>query len=139
MPVQIFNECGTQYDYEDETKSIAEYVLSKEGRHAEIGIVLVDDTTILELNKKYLQHDYITDVISFPIDEVDGTLEGELYVCVDQAIRQAREYEVTLHHEVSRLVVHGILHLIGYNDATTQQKALMKEKEDEYLGHLKVS
>jgi probable rRNA maturation factor len=139
MPVDVFKENTAYGNPEDETKRIVEYVLSTEGRDAEIGVVFVNKEKILELNKIFLKHDYVTDVISFPIEEIDGIIEGEVYVCIDQAMRQAEEYGVSLDREVARLVIHGVLHLLGYNDTTTEQKRMMKEKEDLYIDRLKGS
>lgn len=137
MPVKVFSDHTDGEALLDETKRTAEYVLSKEGRTSEIGIVFVDERKIKDLHKKYLQRDYITDVISFRLDEEEGRVEGEVYVCIDQAKRQAREYGVSFRQEVSRLVIHGILHLLGYDDSTREQRSVMKKKEDAYVEHLK--
>ncbi len=139
MPVQVFAEHPDGELFRDETKRIAEYVLSKEERIADIRVVYVDDKAIHELNKKYLHHDYVTDVISFPLGEDDGVIEGEIYVCVDQAKRQAEEYTVTHRQELSRLVIHGVLHIIGYDDTAPDERSSMKEKEDTYLEMIEAS
>jgi probable rRNA maturation factor len=122
----------------DETKRTAEYVLNIEGKNAEISIVFVGDEMIRDLNKSYLHHNDITDVISFPLEEQDDRIEGEVYICIEQAVRQAREFGVSLSNEVSRLVIHGILHLMGYDDAAPDEKSVMSDKEDRYLKELQI-
>jgi len=139
MLVQVFAEHPDGEAFVDETKRLVEYVLNKEERNAEIRVVYVQDEEIQALNKKYLQHDYVTDVISFPLDEENGVVEGEVYVCIDQAKRQAEEHSVPVRREVSRLVIHGVLHIIGYDDATPDERSFMQQKEDEYLEMFEIS
>jgi len=98
----------------------------------ELSIVFVDDRKIRNLNKTYLAHNGVTDVISFPLQE-GSDLEGEVYVNLDQAARQAREYGVGAREEIHRLVTHGILHLIGYDDRTKKQQHTIHSREDIYL------
>jgi probable rRNA maturation factor len=106
------------------------------GSSADVNIVFVGDRTMLSLNRTFLRHDYQTDVLSFPLSESSGVLEGEVYVNLDQARRQAREYRATIRSEVSRLVAHGVLHLAGYDDGSHAQRRVMKEREDWYVGRL---
>ncbi len=87
------------------------------------------------MNKRYLRHNRITDVITFPLGAGRG-VEGEVYVNLDQARRQARAYGVPFHAEVKRLVVHGTLHLLGYRDSTPSLKTRMSRREDHYLARL---
>ncbi len=98
---------------------------------ADITLVLTDEASIRKLNKEYLNHDYVTDVIAFPFDEDE--LAGEIYVCVEQAKRQAQEYNVSLRNELLRLAVHGLLHLIGYDDKTDDLRKKMFEKQEKYI------
>lgn len=98
----------------------------------ELNIVFVDDREITRLNRKFLNHYYTTDVISFRLDN-DEVLDGEVYVNLNQAYRQAREYNVAVRDEVKRLVIHGVLHLVGYNDCTKVKKEIMHSLENKYL------
>ncbi|MBI1804458.1 MAG: rRNA maturation RNase YbeY [Ignavibacteriae bacterium] len=101
---------------------------------ADMNIVFVADKRMRALNGQYLQHRYTTDVLSFQLTEPQSkTLEGEVYVNLDQARRQARLYNVTLQCEVARLIVHGILHVVGYDDKTKRQKDRMTRMENQYL------
>lgn len=97
-----------------------------------VSLVFVDDRTMRELNRRYLRHDRTTDVLSFSY----GTrrrLEGEIIVNLDQARRQAPTFGATYRHEVSRLIVHGLLHLAGHDDRTDAERARMHRREDRYL------
>jgi probable rRNA maturation factor len=102
---------------------------------AAISVVCVNDATSRRINRRFLQHDYATDVICFPLGERDA-LEGELYINLDRARVQARAYGVTRTHELTRLVVHGVLHLTGWDDRTDRQRARMHTREDGYLARL---
>ena len=113
----------------------AQKVFKKEG-HADVSvtIILTDNDRVRQLGKDYLGHDYDTDVITFDLSEEDGSiLEGEVYIAVEYAIRQAAEYGVTMTNELKRLAVHGALHLCGYDDATDEERAAMGKLEDMFI------
>lgn len=88
---------------------------------AEVSVTLLGDEEIVELNRRYLAHDWIPDVLSFPLHEPDEPTLGDVYVGLDQARRQAREIGVPLEEELVRLVVHGILHVLGYDHPETPE------------------
>jgi probable rRNA maturation factor len=102
-------------------------------RAAAVNIIFVDDSRMIDLNKYYLRHNYPTDVLSFPLSDDKHALEGEVYVNLDQARRQAHGLGLMLKEEASRLVIHGALHLLGYDDSTAHDKKRMTQKEDHYL------
>lgn len=102
---------------------------------AAVSVVLIDTRRCVRINREFLGHDYTTDVISFPLEE-GPNLEGEIYVNIDKARAQAREFGVTLTNEVIRLVVHGTLHLTGYDDRRAKDAARMKAREDAYVRRL---
>lgn len=120
-------------------KHIAQTVLFKEGiSTAEINIILVDDKYIIRLNHEFLNKEQTTDVISFNLtDNNDRQLAGEVYANVEQIIRQADDFHVPFNEELSRIVIHGLLHLIGFDDQTGEDKKNMIEKEEHYLEILK--
>ncbi len=97
-----------------------------------INIILCSDSVLLELNKKYLQRDNYTDIITFTVDGNDG-LSGDLYISSDRIAENALKYRIDLRLELLRVIAHGILHLIGYEDNTREQIRIMREKEDQYL------
>lgn len=96
-----------------------------------VSVILVSDEELLEMNRRFLEHDYLTDVITFPLEE--EPLEGEIYISVDRAREQAAEASVGLYTEVERLAIHGALHLAGYDDATPEDRGRMRLLEDKYL------
>ncbi len=99
-----------------------------------VSIALVDDATILAVNKEFLGHDYATDVITFPLDT--EPLDAEIVINVEMARRQAREFKVSLREELLRLVIHGTLHLAGWRDASAPDRDKMRAREEYYLRKL---
>ncbi len=99
----------------------------------EVNVVLCDDQTIQKLNARFLDHDYPTDVLAFPLAESDAALDGEIYVSLDRAEEQAGAAGVSFDNEVCRLVVHGLLHLLGYKDGEAAEAAQMHERQEGYL------
>lgn len=98
-----------------------------------VGIVLDGRANVHRLNREYLGHDRPTDVLSFTIDRTDDGLEGEVYVDLDTAAENAIRFGTTYEQEVARYVVHGLLHLAGRDDATDDDRELMRALEDSYL------
>jgi len=98
-----------------------------------IGVILSGHARIRELNSKFLGHDYETDVLSFLIEATDDGIEGEVYVDVETAAERHAEFGATIHEEIERYVVHGLLHLAGYNDDTPEAKKRMHDLESMYL------
>lgn len=111
-------------------------VLRGEGRdRAAVTVVMVDDPYIRKLNHKYRHLDRATDVLSFGMDDdpgSEGENLGDVYVSVDRARDQAARHQVSLDDELHRLVVHGCLHLLGYDHHTASQRKVMREKERVY-------
>lgn len=100
-----------------------------------VSVVLTDDRLSRRINRKFFARDRPTDVMSFPLEE-GGAVEGEVYVNLDKAARQARTYRVAPANETARLVIHGTLHLLGYDDVAGTAARVMKIREDYYVGRL---
>jgi probable rRNA maturation factor len=99
-------------------------------------VVLTDRETVHDLNRTYLDHDYPTDVVSFALDEAaaaSGEIDGEVYVDLDMAAERAPEFGCDFAEEAYRYAVHGVLHLLGHDDATEEDRAAMRALEDRYL------
>ncbi len=110
-------------------------VLTKEGRRkASVSLVFVDSAFIRTLNRRYLRHNYITDVLAFPFTDSDA-LDGEIYVNVDRARQQARAQRVRFGEELARLVIHGTLHLAGYDDSKPSLARVMRREEDRHVSY----
>ena len=101
----------------------------------EIGVHLVDEPEIIQLNETYLRHAGPTDVISFDYgsDVSADMLAGEIFICVPVAVAQARRFRTTWHSELVRYAIHGILHLRGYDDQTARARRRMKMEENRVL------
>jgi len=104
-------------------------------RRSEISIAIVDDAEMRQLNKQYLDHDYETDVLSFVLeyDDQTGELQGQLIVSTDTAAKLASELGGTMEQELLLYVVHGTLHLVGYNDKDPADAQEMRDAERRYL------
>ena len=98
-----------------------------------INYILTSDNILVQLNTEYLRHFTLTDIITFDLTEKEGILTGDIYISLDRAKENAREFKVTLENELHRLMIHGLLHLMGYKDKTADEKARMRAKEEFYL------
>lgn len=108
-------------------------VAKKEFRRlGDISIIFCSDNYILDINQKYLQHNYFTDIITFDYCEKD-VLSGDLFISVDSVRENADFFGVAFENELNRVIVHGILHLIGFDDNTEEEKQIMRNKENYYL------
>jgi len=98
----------------------------------DINYIFCDDEYLSKLNVKYLEHNTLTDIISF--DETLGKLvSGDIFISIDRVKENATEFEVSFTNELHRVMIHGILHFCGYNDKTKEEKEMMRKKEDYYL------
>lgn len=111
-------------------------ICDKEGKQlGPITVVLGTDDWLLEQNKLYLNHDYYTDIITFDYSE-GGIISGDLLISIDRVYDNASIYNVSRETELNRVIVHGLLHLLGYKDESEEELKLMREKEDYYLSLL---
>ena len=98
----------------------------------DVNIIFCSDKYILDVNLRYLHHDYYTDIITF--DYCEGKkLSGDLFISIDTVRENALEYGVEFDDELHRVMVHGLLHLIGYDDHNPEEEKIIHEKEDYYL------
>tara|TARA_B100000427_G_scaffold314642_1_gene307980 strand:+ start:731 stop:1159 length:429 start_codon:yes stop_codon:yes gene_type:complete len=94
-----------------------------------IEIIFCDDNHLSKLKMKYFNEDVLTDVLAFPIKN-DAVLESEIYISYDRALANSKEFDVSLNNEIVRLIVHGLLHLLGYRDDNTESKKIMFDKQE---------
>jgi rRNA maturation RNase YbeY len=100
-----------------------------------ISIIFCSDNYLLDINIKYLNHNYFTDIITF--NYVEGEIiSGDLFISIDRVKENASEFETIWIKELYRVIFHGLLHLIGYNDKTEEEKKIMRIKEDLYLSEV---
>lgn len=108
-------------------------LVEKEGfKPGDVCVVFCSDDYLLSLNKKHLNHDYFTDIITFSYNE-KGLISGDLFISLDRARDNAEKNKVSFSNEIARLVIHGLLHLCGFNDKSPDEIKTMRLKEEEYL------
>ena len=110
------------------------YSISKnEGKEIEsLSFLFVDDEEMLKYNKKYLQHESYTDVITFN-SSVDKKIAGDIIISLERVNDNAKFYQVSYNYELQRVMAHGLLHLLGYNDKNKEEKKIIRKKENYYL------
>lgn len=102
-----------------------------------LNLILCNDDYLLDINQSYLNHDTLTDIITFDNSEgVPDKISGDIFISIDRVIENAAKYNVPFETELHRVIIHGVLHLCGYMDKSTQEKSVMRNKEDHYLSLL---
>ncbi|HEY3854712.1 MAG TPA: rRNA maturation RNase YbeY [Verrucomicrobiae bacterium] len=104
--------------------------------HYELGVHLVNAKEMSAVNEKYLHHEGSTDVITFDYNENDQSLRGEIFICIDDALIQAKQFAVSWQSEVARYFVHGLLHLEGFDDTEPALRKAMKRRENNLVKEL---
>ncbi len=114
-------------------------VIITEGKSCgSVSFIFCSDEYLLNVNRQYLNHDYYTDIITF--DYVDkNVINGDIFISVDRVTENSSVYHSGFSNELHRIIVHGVLHLLGYKDKLKKDKLLMTEKEDAYLKLLEIS
>lgn len=112
-------------------------IISENKSPGTINIIFCDDQYLHKINLDYLKHDYLTDIITFNNNDGD-IISADIFISIDRAEENARKYKVKKISEIHRLIIHGILHLLGYDDKTPGEKQLMSEREDYYLSLLPI-
>ena len=111
-------------------KSVAE---NGNFRAGEISFIFCSDEYLSELNNKYLKHNTLTDIITFPLNDSDGILSGDIFISIPRVKENAKKYKTAQEIELHRVMIHGVLHLMGYGDKTKPEKLAMRVKEDQCL------
>ena len=110
-----------------------EAVIEREGNNLhEVSYIFCSDEYLFGLNQEYLNHDTYTDIITFPYSS-PPQIEGDLFISIDRVRENALEFEVPFHHELLRVMIHGVLHLCGYGDKSPDEVRAMRAKEEEKL------
>ncbi len=99
----------------------------------DLNYVFCSDDYLLKINVEYLEHDYLTDIITFDNSEDEALIEGDIFISIDRVKDNAGTFQVSDDYELKRVLVHGILHLCGYFDKTDEEEKLMRSKENQYL------
>jgi probable rRNA maturation factor len=110
-----------------------EEVIRKEGNiSGDLSFIFTDDESLKKINVQFLNHDYFTDVISFEYN-TDDKINGEVYISIDTVLKNSVNYNVSLKNEVLRVMIHGVLHLLGYDDKTSKERKKMQSLEEMFL------
>ena len=134
LTIEINNDQALLAVDEERLRQAVENVLRAGGiATAEVSLAIVDDATIHRLNVEFLDHDYPTDVLSFLLEQSGDRLEGEIIASADTATRNAQQYGWPAADELLLYVIHGTLHLIGYDDSTDALQGVMRQAEAEHL------
>ncbi|MFZ4105173.1 rRNA maturation RNase YbeY [Flavobacterium sp.] len=107
-------------------------ILSENKKEGEINYIFCDDEYLLNINEQYLDHDTLTDIISFDYS-IGNELHGDIFISTERVIENAVDFNVTFEEELLRVLVHGVLHYCGYNDKSEDDEKLMRTKEDEKI------
>jgi rRNA maturation RNase YbeY len=135
MHVVRTNHSFLRFSTKETFRAIDSVLRAEKRKGMSISVVFTHHRFIRKLNREFLGHDYSTDVIAFATD-ADTGVDGELYVNLDRARSQARQYRVSFWNEIKRLLIHGTLHVLGYSDKTTKQRNSMLARENRYVSLL---
>jgi len=116
------------------TKSWLQSIIKAEGFTLnQLNYIFCSDEYLLNVNRQYLEHDFYTDIITFDNSEEEAVVEGDIFISIDRVKDNAQELNKPFEEELLRVLAHGILHLVGYDDHEDEQKHEMRAKEDFYL------
>ncbi|MCF8331498.1 MAG: rRNA maturation RNase YbeY [Bacteroidales bacterium] len=132
--ILFFKEEVDEVINEELVKKWLHQVCNHENKEIEnLNYIFCTDSYLLDINKEYLKHFNYTDVITFQYHEPGESISGDIFISTDRVKENAISYNVTFEDELRRVIVHGLLHLIGYKDSDEDQKKEMRNKEDFYL------
>jgi len=138
MDINFFSE-DIDYKIKDKTKIrnwIRETIKNENKIPGTINIIFTSDDYLLNINNQFLSHNYFTDIVTFNYCE-NETIISEIFISKETVLNNSKRFFVSFEDEILRVIIHGVLHLIGYNDHSNKEKKIMREKENEYLDRIK--
>jgi probable rRNA maturation factor len=135
MPILFFSE-GTDFRLDKPLKSISwikKAIKIEKSTLVSLNYIFCSDQYLVKLNKQYLGHNTLTDILTFDLAEEIGSVKGEIYISVERVLENARVFGEPFDRELHRVMIHGVLHLMGLDDKKAADQALMREKEEAYL------
>ncbi len=133
--IQFFNE-DVEFKVPNprKTKLWLKNIIESEGFGLnQINYIFCSDEYLLSINQQYLNHDFYTDIITFDNSDEEQTIEGDIFISIDRIKENAEQLSKVFNEELLRVLVHGVLHLVGYDDHEDKDELLMREKEDSYI------
>lgn len=138
MAIYFFNE-DTSFQPKQKTllRSWISRVIKKEKKKlGEINYIFCSDKYLLKLNKEHLQHDTYTDIITFDYSKETGDVSGDIFISIDRVRENSRSFKTLVNNELHRVMIHGVLHIMGYKDKTERDKKKMRALENKYLASI---
>lgn len=133
MAVSFSEECSFRLKDRLKIKRWIKQVVENYGyKLGEISYVFCSDERILEVNKQYLSHDFYTDIITFDYVEKER-VSGDIFISIDRVEENAKDFNVTFQQELLRVIIHGVLHLLGFEDHSQEEQQIMRQKENEAI------
>ena len=138
MPIKFFTE-DTKFNLKNENlikNWVKGTIKSVNKNTGNINFIFTSDKHLLKINEEYLSHKYFTDIITFNYCEND-TVSGDVFISVETVKNNSSRFNVTFIEELHRVIIHGVLHLLGFDDQNDEEKVVIREKENYYLERLK--
>lgn len=134
-PIEFVSE-DIEFELENPNQ-VAEWIADVIEKHNQelvsLTYIFCSDDYLHEINVSYLDHDTLTDIITFDNADEEGIIEGDIFISVDRVRDNAKDLGITFKDELHRVLIHGVLHLLGFKDKTEEQEALMRKQEDSSL------
>jgi probable rRNA maturation factor len=120
------------------TSWLSQIIMTEGFELEELNYIFCSDEYLHQMNLTYLNHDTLTDIITFDNSEAEQIIEGDIFISIDRVKENSEEFDVLFETELHRVLVHGLLHLFGYKDKSEREKVLMREKEEACLSLLSI-
>ncbi|ALI99009.1 rRNA maturation RNase YbeY [Rufibacter tibetensis] len=140
LPIEFFTEeVEFEVKNKEKVKTWLSEIISKYSFELEsLNYIFCSDEYLHQMNVEYLEHDTLTDVITFDNSDFEGVIEGDVFISIDRIVDNATTFNITPQEELHRVMAHGLLHLLGFDDKTPEKKELMRFKENECLELIKL-
>ncbi len=132
--IHFFTTGSFRLPQKKETRKLINTIFSSENKNlSQLNFIFCSDEELLELNRKHLDHDFYTDILTFDLSENEDSTISEIYISIDRVRENAKHLKIPFLQELTRVIIHGALHLCGYGDKKKSEISLMRQKEDQYL------